>query len=214
MSLNKYFKTAIMLLAAAMLICSTATASQDTIPNKTEKTLLLYQRTEPGASLPSQAVARPTFWHSDRAPKDFWDAMDALLVGKELDDLLLQYRQQHGDNSDFWPLEAQALEGLAHLWNEPEATRWNSFPGLPLPGDITQQQALRIAHQAMKEQGMGQEELDHLRPIFRFYNYGDVQSGRGWLVQLVRIEDSAVDYIEQYVIDAVDGHIVSTDGDG
>ncbi|MDI9521221.1 MAG: hypothetical protein QM308_08765 [Bacillota bacterium] len=80
--------------------------------------------------------------------------MDRLLEGKQKEYLLEQFCHQYGANSDFWPLEAQALENLARLWDEPDAANWNAFPGLPLEGDITREQALNIAHQAMKDQGI------------------------------------------------------------
>ena len=163
---------------------------------------------------PQRRADRPAFWYSDRAPKAFWEAMDRLLEGKQKDDLLEQFRQQYGANSDFWPLEAQALELLVRLWNEPNATDWNAFPGLPMKGDITREQALNIAHQAMKDQGMSAEELDQTTPLFRFFNYNSVPSGRGWLIQLTRLNGNDAEFVEQFVIDAVSGEIVSAGGDG
>jgi len=58
---------------------------------------------------------------------------------------------QYGYDTNFWPLEAQAIEILTQLGDEPDWGTVN-FPGLPAEGDLSQEEALRIAKAAFKEE--------------------------------------------------------------
>ncbi len=54
-----------------------------------------------------------------------------------------------------------------------------TFPGLPGPEDIPQEQALAIAKQALLDQGMAQEELEALTPCYRFFIQPELSRRQG-----------------------------------
>ena len=95
----------------------------------------------------------PAFWGDPSvAPEWYWDQLNAVGYNEETEDkLYLEWVNQYGYDTSFWPLEAQAIEILTQLGDDPDFNTVN-FPGLPSEGDISQEEALKIAKAAFKEE--------------------------------------------------------------
>ena len=95
----------------------------------------------------------PAFWGDTAiAPSWYWDRLNAVGYSEETEDTLyLGWLNQYGYDTHFWPLEAQAIEILAHESNDETDFTQEKMPGLPSEGDISQEEALTIAKAAFKQ---------------------------------------------------------------
>ncbi len=153
---------------------------------------------------------KPWFWYADQAPQHYWQTLDCLLAEGDIGALVTGWEQTYGQDEGFWPLEAQALRALWGAENPLEGT----FPGLPEAGDITRDQALEIARQALMEAGTAAEALDGLTPLYRFeYNNG-FSSARHWVIDFARLGDGWAQRITVIIINALTGEVISIDANG
>lgn len=132
----------------------------------------------------------PAFWGSDVAPDWYWEKLDAVGLSEETEDALYTgWLAQYGCDTHFWPLEAQAIEILAFsLGDDPDFSQIN-FPGLPTEGDISREEALRIAKAAFKEEYAGDlPDLDAstLTGAFSFWFNYTFDGHNAWEVNLYR----------------------------
>ena len=156
-----------------------------------------WQAEKPGqkASSPAaQAVPEwrlPAFWgDTDVAPEWYWDRLDAVgMTGAEAEDALYQsWMSQYGSDPDFWPLEAQAIERLTRLGDDPDFGIID-FPGLPTEEDIPREEALRIARAAFKEEYAAELpglDVSTLKGAFSFWFDYMFESHNAWQVNLYR----------------------------
>lgn len=104
---------------------------------------------------------KPGIWYSDVAPDWYWEKLDA--VGYNADtagDLMNFWQNTYGEDSLFWPLEAQAID---YLWHEIYYSGATSFPGLPSEQDITQELAIQLGKNAFEKQygeALGETSID------------------------------------------------------
>lgn len=110
------------------------------------------------ASADSSRNARPTprpdgkpwIWYSDFAPDWYWEKLDAInYTGDTALELVNGWCNTYGEDSRFWPLEAQAID---YYWHEIYGLDSVSFPGLPSEADISQQVAEKLARSAFEKQ--------------------------------------------------------------
>ena len=96
----------------------------------------------------------PAFWgDTDVAPAWYWERLNAVgCDSEEAEEALYEsWVSQYGYDPCFWPLEAQAIEGLIQMGDSPDLSVVD-FPGLPADGDISREEALRIAKAAFREE--------------------------------------------------------------
>lgn len=89
---------------------------------------------------------KPVIWYSDIAPDWYWEKLDA--VGYNADtasDLYNEWQYLYGSHSEFWPLEAQAID---YLWHDIYSDDAIALPGLPSDGDIAPEEAVSSAKAA------------------------------------------------------------------
>lgn len=153
---------------------------------------------------------KPWFWYSPKAPQHYWQALDALVEGTEVNDLLDQWFQEYGRDEGFWPLEAQAF---MQLWGYSEPLD-GTFPGLPEPGDISQEKALSIAREALINNGFNKDELDTLTPLYSFVYNNGISTDRLWMIDFVRLGEGWAERIEGVTIDAITGNVIAIGGNG
>ncbi len=153
---------------------------------------------------------KPAFWYSPKAPDYYWEAMDALRNQGEVDQLLRKWEAEYGRNRIFWPLEAQAFY---HTIDNTDALV-GSFPGLPDEEDISQEQALEIARQAMLDSGMSREELDLLTPAFQFIFSATAPGMHEWIVDFYQVEGIQAWLINGVSINAKTGEVIAVGANG
>ena len=132
----------------------------------------------------------PAFWGSeDAAPAWYWEQLDAVGYSEETEDALYQgWLEQYGYDTRFWPLEAQAIEMLTQLGDAPDFSAVN-FPGLPAEGDISREEAQRIAKAAFKEeyaQALPDLDVSTLTCAFSFWFNYTFEGHNAWEVNLYR----------------------------
>ncbi len=145
-------------------------------------------------SAPSEYAAiwrLPAFWGDPSvAPQWYWERLDALgCDSEEAEEALYEsWLAQYGADTNFWPLEAQAIEILTQLGDEPDFGIIN-FPGLPSDGDISREDALKIAKAAFKEEYADEIptlDVSTLKGAFSFlFNY-TFEGHNTWQVNLYR----------------------------
>ena len=132
----------------------------------------------------------PAFWgNTDVAPEWYWERLNATGYSEETEDeLYLGWVEQYGYDTNFWPLEAQAIEILTQLGDEPNLDVIN-FPGLPTNGDISQEEALSIAKAAFKQEyaeAVPDLEVSTLTGAFSFWFNYQYEGHNAWEVNLYR----------------------------
>ena len=133
----------------------------------------------------------PAFWgDTNIAPAWYWEKLNAVgYNSEEAEETLYEsWISQFGYDSCFWPLEAQAIEILTQLGDEPE---WNiiDFPGLPSEEDLTPEEALRIAKTAFKEEyaeSLPSLDVSVLKGAFSFWFDYMFEGHNTWQVNLYR----------------------------
>ncbi|MBR3016038.1 MAG: PepSY domain-containing protein [Clostridia bacterium] len=139
---------------------------------------------------PVPAWRLPDFWGStDLAPAWYWEKLGATGYSEETEDALYEaWVDQYGYDTHFWPLEAQAIEALTQLGDSPDFAVID-LPGLPSEGDISREEALRIAKAAFKEEYAGAlPDLDAstLTGAFSFWFNYTFDGHNAWEVNLYR----------------------------
>lgn len=109
-----------------------------------------WEKNKPAAAI-SPAHAGPTvrpdhkpwMWYNEMFPGWYWEKLDAVNYnGDTAGDLMNAWYRDYGEDSLFWPLEAQAIDFYWHnIYGEGDA----AFPGLPSDTDVPQAEALAIA---------------------------------------------------------------------
>lgn len=132
----------------------------------------------------------PAFWGNvDVAPEWYWDRLNATGYSEETEDeLYFGWAEQYGYDTNFWPLEAQAIEILTQLGDDPDFKNIN-FPGLPTGEDISQEEALRIAKAAFKEEyaeALPGLDVSVLKGAFSFWFDYTFAGHNAWQVNLYR----------------------------
>ncbi len=147
-----------------------------------------YHDASTPASVPGWRL--PAFWgNTDVAPAWYWERLNATGYGEETEDeLYFGWVEQYGYDTSFWPLEAQAIERLTQLGDDPN---WSvtDFPGLPTDGDIFQEEALRIAKAAFKEEyaeALPDLDVSTLTGAFSFWFNYTFEGHSTWQVNLYR----------------------------
>ena len=159
----------------------------------------------------------PAFWGDTAvAPQWYWDRLNAVGYNSEEAETTLyeSWTSQYGYDPSFWPLEAQAIEKLTQLGDDPDFSIID-FPGLPTEGDISEEEALRIAKAAFKEEyaadlpGM---DVSTMKGAFSFlFNY-TFEGHNTWQVNLYRTDGVKVGAVwlesrlgEVYQLECFDG---------
>jgi hypothetical protein len=156
-----------------------------------------WQKTKSSPVLTTKPLPRlrsrwrlPAFWgNTDVAPAWYWERLNATGYGEETEDeLYFGWVEQYGYDTSFWPLEAQAIERLTQLGDDPN---WSvtDFPGLPTDGDIFQEEALRIAKAAFKEEyaeALPDLDVSTLTGAFSFWFNYTFEGHSTWQVNLYR----------------------------
>ena len=140
---------------------------------------------------PAAVWRLPAFWgDTGIAPEWYWDRLDAVgLVSEEAEEALYEnWVSRYGYDPGFWPLEAQAIDILIHLGDEPE---WGviDLPGLPSEDDLDREEALRIARVAFKEEYSGSVpglDVSVLKGAFSFWFGYMFEGHNAWRVDLYR----------------------------
>ena len=134
----------------------------------------------------------PLFWNSDEMPESYWAALNAIGYNDEtMDEIYTKWMDDYGWNTDFWPLEAQALDYLLHDQN-PEG-KLTHVPGLPQETDVTQEEALDIARAAFKDEFADEAptlNVSTLRAAFRYWANDDDHGRCDWQVIFYREDGS------------------------
>lgn len=150
---------------------------------------------------------KPGLWYSDLAPQWFWEALDKVGYNAETgSEMTRQWTARYGQDRAFWPLEAQAID---HLWHGIQGG--DVFHGLPGPDDMTQEEALAAARQAVLNDpalGISAAELDALTPayVFRFNSVG--RGSRSWDVIFCDMTGLAANPRLNVEIDAVTREVI------
>lgn len=179
----------------------------------------LMEEVEPAPVTPPPGPTRrpdgkPGFWYSDRAPEYYWKALDDYGYTKgDQGELIDSWHRDYGSDQAFWPLEAQALITLWHGLSDLNGT----FPGLPAPEDITQEEARIAARKALLEEkgtGLNLDEaaLDALTPQFSFFYDSQHAGSRVWQVAFVAYENGQKNVVANIVIDATSGEVIEVSG--
>jgi len=188
------------------------------IDAKTGEFLGGYPARFPGVSrqfAPLGADGRPLVWRSDRYPDYYWQHMEArgdTLPGVRA--LLDETDAKYGlNNYAAWPLETKAVLGLWVSSAYAEAGNGYVMNGLPAPGDLSEEQALKLAWDAFVKEGKSlytQADFDSALPVTNFVFGEDYPKGRVWGVEYkdTRREDATLGYIE---MDPEDGTILRID---
>ena len=135
----------------------------------------------------------PAFWgDTEIAPAWYWEKLDAVGFSSEeaKETLYAGWAAQYGHDPCFWPLEAQAIEGLIQLGDSPDFNTVN-FPGLPADEDISPEEALRIAKAAFKEEYAAElpgMDVSTMKGAFSFWFNYTFQGHNTWQVSLYRAD--------------------------
>lgn len=157
---------------------------------------------------------KPGFWYSDRAPEYYWKVLDDYGYTKgDQGGLIESWYKNHGTDQSFWPLEAQALIALWHSLPNLEG----AFPGLPAPGDISQDKALATAREALladKTTGLNLDEaaLDALAVQFTFSFHSLHPGSRVWQVAFVEYPEGQKNVLASVTINARTGEVMEVAG--
>ena len=134
----------------------------------------------------------PAFWNSEEMPESYWSALNAIGYNDDtMNEIYAKWMDDYGWNTDFWPLEAQALDYLLHDQNPNGALK--HIPGLPREGDITQEQAMEIARAAFKDEFADEVptlNVSTLRAAFRYWANNDDKGRCSWQVIFYREDGS------------------------
>ena len=117
-------------------------------------------------------------------PESYWAALNAIGYNEDtMDEIYTKWIDDYGWNTDFWPLEAQALDYLLHDQNPNGAL--THIPGLPRESDLTKEQALEIGKTAFKDEFADEVptlNVSTLRPAFRYWANDDDKGRCDWQV--------------------------------
>lgn len=116
--------------------------------------------------------------------------------------------RDYGRDVRFWPILMQAFNDL---YNH-EYRSGLGYAGIPLDGDLSQEDAISLAFQAIGEKNAGyldKEILDALKPAVSF-RYDSVEPGsRLWNISLMDISTADATEIASATIDAASGEVES-----
>lgn len=120
-------------------------------PFVTETVFATFAANRP--TLAPQPTRRPDgrrwIWYSDLMPVECWDALAAVNYNTETADALWTgWVREYGQDMLFWPLEAKAINYYTHDIIDADQV---ILPGVPLEGDISQEEAVEIARKAFRE---------------------------------------------------------------
>lgn len=157
----------------------------------------------------AQLNDKPVWWYGDFAPEAFWQGLDQTGYQQGLSEMMFaRWGQAYGDDAAYWPLAQQAVSELVYVDHrdvrEPMA-------GLPLEGDISQQEALEIARQAVAErhkEELAAAPLSDYEAAYGFrYNLPE-PGGRCWQVWFVSPGERPEGLKFRVDVDAVTGEVL------
>lgn len=115
------------------------------------------------------------------APQAYWDALQA--IGYNGDTASLIYDKlylDYGEDKRFWPLDMQALDQFRFgRPTQEEAQDSPGFAGIPLPGDISPEEATEVAWAEMKSGAHGLYEPDFIAALMPAVSYSYNAFGQG-----------------------------------
>ncbi len=143
-----------------------------------------YRAARPETTAAVDGFQYPAFWNSEEMPESYWAALNAIGYNEDtMDEIYTKWIDDYGWNTDFWPLEAQALDYLLHDQNPNGAL--THIPGLPRESDLTKEQALEIGKTAFKDEFADEVptlNVSTLRPAFRYWANDDDKGRCDWQV--------------------------------
>lgn len=148
-------------------------------------------------------------------PQLFWDTLQKIDYKAETaqriwDEALRDY----GEDRRFWPQELQALD--AFRFSRPEDTG-EAIVGIPLPGEISADQALEAARAGLSDSSKGLYKADYLaelKPAITYYYNMPAEGRNAWRIAFVDVsgEEMSVD-IADVMVDAKTGEVVPDSGE-
>ena len=152
-----------------------------------------YRAARPESTVTStDGFQYPAFWNSEEMPESYWAALNDIGYSEDtMDEIYTKWMDDYGWNTDFWPLEAQALDYLLHDQNPTGALE--HIPGLPREGDLTQEEALEIALPAFKDEFADEVptlNVSTLRSAFRYWANDNDKGRCDWQVIFYREDGS------------------------
>lgn len=117
--------------------------------------------------------------------------------------------RDYGEDERFWPLDMQAF---VDLYNRVD--RAQGYRGVPLEGDLTQEQALQLAEEAFQKgstETRSEELQKMIKPAFSFYYDSEGKGSRSWHITFMDVQGEMAGPIFKVVVNAVTGEIVTAE---
>ena len=153
-----------------------------------------YRAARPEETDAADGFRYPAFWNSSELPESYWERLNAIGYNDDtMDDIYTKWMDEYGWNTDFWPLEAQALDYMLH--DQSPDGKLNHVPGFPEETDITKEEALEIARAAFKEEFADEVptlNVSTLKPAFRYWFNQNGEGPSAWQVIFYREDSSEV----------------------
>ena len=151
---------------------------------------------------------RPAVWGHPNAPKSYWDHMEKHYNSREaVEQAIAAWQEEHGDNPNFWPPEADAVMSLWRYSILPDQGEPDpELVAIPGPDEMSLEQVEEIAWEKMKEatkDKYSQEDYDNLR-IKSLLRY-DKRGSRGTVWQ-IEFADSRTNFTTSLTDMDLDGH--------
>lgn len=158
--------------------------------------------------LPLNDGGMPYYWRTLDIPDAYWEHFEAMgITGANIQEKTAEWTQSYGKYLMDWPLEEKALYALFH-----EDPSNGSLHGLPMEGDITPDEAIQIARDAAKVEGVGiltGEEIDALKPDVTLL-YNQLENGhRMYYIGLWEMTRTPCNEYGSVTIDAQTGEVLS-----
>ena len=130
-------------------------------------------------------------WGAERFPAWYWEKLDAVGYSAETaNELYDHWLNTYGEKTYFWPLEAQAIDYIWHDIYDADTTR---LPGLPSEGDLSEEEALKLAKAAFKEEYKDEIpdlEVSSLQGAFSYWFNDPTEGENSWQVFLIKPDGS------------------------
>jgi hypothetical protein len=152
---------------------------------------------------------KPGVWYSDLAPAYFWEALDATGYNREnAAEFQHQWAKDYGEDKEFWPLTAKALETLWHFYDG----SLSIIPGLPDKDDMTQEEAIALARETMVKSLSFKYDssfLNSLTPAVSFEFNSANMGDHVWFIMFCEIKPSGKSPIGFVTINAKTGEVLN-----
>ncbi len=152
---------------------------------------------------------KPGVWYSDLAPAYYWEALDATGYNRDnAAEFQRQWAKDYGEDKTFWPLTAKALDTLWHFYDGSQPV----LPGLPGKEDMTQEEAIALAREAILKSlahKHDQSYLNSLTPSISFEFNSPNMGDHVWFIQFFEITPSQNKPIGFVTINAKTGEVLN-----